>query len=91
VLLEVLKTERHEYTLRCVAGALGGLGKKAEAALPMLKQRLDDPDINVRNCFQQTVQLIEKPKPETVNEQQAKGRAAIQKRISEVRKAATLG
>jgi hypothetical protein len=91
VLLEVLKAERHEYTLRCVAGALGGLGKKAEAALPMLKQRLDDPDINVRNCFQQTVQLIEKPTPETVNEQQAKGRAAIQKRISEVRKAATLG
>lgn len=87
VLLEVLKTERHEYTLRCLAGAVGGFGKKAEAALPMLKQRLDDPDVNVRSCFQQTVQLIENAKPETVNAEQAKGRAAIQKRISEVRKA----
>jgi hypothetical protein len=87
ILLDVLKKDKHEYVRRCTAGALSRLGTKAAAALPVLKEGLQDPDVNVRNAFRQAVDTIENAKPERGNDEQSKKQAAIQKRIHEFRMA----
>jgi hypothetical protein len=61
-LVSVLQTDRHEYVRRCTASVLGHLGQRARAALPVLREGLQDPDVSVRNSFQAAIEMIENPK-----------------------------
>jgi hypothetical protein len=63
-LVAVVAGDRHEYVRRCAAGALSRLGKKAAAALPVLRAGLYDPDVNVRNAFEYAIKQIEGAKRE---------------------------
>ena len=86
-MIDVLKTDKHEYVRRCAASALSRLGQRAQAALPVLKEGIHDPDVNVRNAFQYAVKAIEGAKEEAVPAEQSKKQQAIQERIGRFRKA----
>jgi hypothetical protein len=58
-LVGVLGGDKHEYVRRYAANALYRLGKRGTPALPLLKAGLKDPDVNVRNTFDQAVKQIE--------------------------------
>jgi hypothetical protein len=60
LVIGTLTTDKHEYVRRCAAGALGNLGARAKAALPVLKEGLKDPDANIRGTFEQMIDWIEK-------------------------------
>ena len=86
-LLKVLEEDRHEYVLRCVAGALQRLGWAARPALPELRKLVDDPDVNVKNAFRLAVAEIEKAREDRNAMQQANRIAAIRKDIAAFLKA----
>ncbi len=84
-LLDLLKTEKHEWVRRYAASVLSGMGANARAALPILKAGLDDPDQNVRNFYRHAIESIENSKepaaaPEVLAEK-AKRQRAIRERI----------
>jgi hypothetical protein len=81
-LMKVLKEDNNEYVRRCIAGELLREGWTARSALPALRKLMDDPDVNVKNAFRQTVGAIEKAKEEPGWQEQGKLTAAIQKDIS---------
>jgi hypothetical protein len=80
---KVLKTEKHEYPLRCATGSASHLGAAGKPLLPALRELLKSPDKNVQNAAQYAIDGIEKAKPEAVPEAEAKTRAAIRKEIRE--------
>ena len=80
---KVLKTDAHEYPLRCAAGAASHLGAAAKTLLPILRERLKSEDKNVQNAVQYAIDAIEKAKPEAVPEADVKVRMAIRKEIRE--------
>jgi hypothetical protein len=80
---KVLKTETHEYPLRCAASIASTIGAEAKSLLPALRAGLKNEDKNVQNFFQYAIDAIEKAKPEVVSEAEAKTRAAIRKEIRE--------
>ena len=85
-LIEVLKSDKHEYARRSAAGALSRLGKAAAPALPVLKAGLNDPDVNVRNAYDYAVKQIEGAKDEEPGAEQGKRQQAILEGISAFRK-----
>jgi len=80
-LFALLKSEKHEYTRRCLASELAHLGAKAKGALPALQEYVNDPDQNVRNAFQQAVKLIENSPALAENPEELRDRAAIREQI----------
>jgi len=86
-LVEVLKTDKHEYVRRSVAGALSRLGRKAEVALPILKEGVKDSDVNVRSSFEQAVVAIEKAEAQPVKEEEIQKLRALLDQIAKFRKA----
>jgi len=80
LVIDTLKTDKHEYVRRCAAGALGNLGVRAKDALPVLKEGLNDPDANIRSTFEQMIDWIEKA-PEATPAGMARFQA-IQKQIA---------
>jgi HEAT repeats len=85
-LVGVLKEEKAEYPRRCTAGALSRMGKKAEAALALLKAGLNDPDVNVRNAFEHAVKQIEEAKDDGPNKEHIERQRAILEGIGTFRK-----
>jgi hypothetical protein len=82
-LQRVLKSEKHEYPLRCAASVASSLGAVAKPLLPELRELLKSEDKNVQHVAQYAIDTIEKAKPEAVPEADAKLRAAIRKEIRE--------
>jgi hypothetical protein len=80
---KVLKGDKHEYPLRCAASVASRLGTDGKPLLPALRELLKSDDKNVQNMAQYTIDAIEKAKPDTVPEADAKKRAAIRKEIRE--------
>ncbi len=85
-LVAVLKNDKHEYARRSAAGALARLGKKAASALPILKDGLNDPDVNVRNAYEYAVKQIEGAKEDKPDEKQARRQRDLLEGISAFRK-----
>jgi hypothetical protein len=81
LLLDTLKADPHEYVRRSAAGALGRLGGRAAAALPVLREGLRDPDVNVRSCFQIAIDMIEHPTDEQPTPQQLDRQRVLRDRI----------
>jgi hypothetical protein len=61
--------DKESYVRLCAAGALAGLGRKAAAALPQLRQRLRDAAPNETQAFQEAIQKIESSKEEPGKEE----------------------
>jgi hypothetical protein len=80
---QFLKTETHEYPLRCAAGAASRLAAAGKPLLPALRAHLESKDGNVRNAVQYAIDAIEKAKPDIPPDAQAKARAALRKEIRE--------
>jgi hypothetical protein len=78
-----LKSETDEYPLRCAAGAASYLGAAGKPLLPALRAHLESKDENVRNAVQYAIDAIEKAKPDSPPEAQAKARGALRKEIRE--------
>jgi hypothetical protein len=85
-LVAVLKDDKHEYARRSAAGALSRMGKKAAPALPILKEGLNDPDVNVRNAYEYAVKQIESANEEKPDEKRAARLRVLMEGISEYRK-----
>jgi HEAT repeat protein len=81
ILLDNLKSDKHEYVGRYAASALATLGNRSATALPTLKAGLKDPDVNIRNAFQAAIDLIENPKEEQPSPEQLKQQQALNDEI----------
>lgn len=87
-LTEALRDEKHEWVRRVAAGCLGHLGTQAKAAVPVLKQGLNDPDGNVRSAYQAALEQIESARDEPGQAERLKRERAILDEINEFKKAA---
>jgi hypothetical protein len=56
----MLDRGKHEWVRRAAALSLAEIGWPARAALPTLKQGLNDPDVNIRKVFQTAAEKLEK-------------------------------
>jgi hypothetical protein len=81
-LIDILKTDKHEYVRRSVAGALARIGKRSADALPTLREGLKDPDVNIRSSFEQAVKAIEEAKDDSDRQEHVKKMKAICEDIS---------
>jgi hypothetical protein len=61
-LTELLRPDQHEYVRRSAAGVLSRIGRPALAALPVLRAGKNDPDVNIRNAFNYTIEKLEEAK-----------------------------
>lgn len=86
-LIEMLKKEKNEYVRRMAASCLGNLDVPAKAAIPILKEGLDDPDTNIRQAFKGALEQIQNAKDQPGQEDRLKRELAILKEISEFKKA----
>ncbi|HEV3439555.1 MAG TPA: HEAT repeat domain-containing protein [Gemmata sp.] len=93
-LIEMLKKDKNEYIRRVAASCLGDLDISTEAVVTALKEGLTDPDANIRNHFQATLERIEKAKEKREQskekpeqEDRLKRERAISKEIAEFKKA----
>jgi hypothetical protein len=75
--IELLKTEKHEYVRRYAASSLGRFGARAIAAVPILKEGLNDADMNVKNAYLEAIRTIEKAEPDKAWPAEAKKRQEI--------------
>jgi hypothetical protein len=75
--IELLKTEKHEYVRRYAASSLGQFGARAAAAVPVLKEGLNDADMNVKNVYLEAIRLIEKAEADKAWPMEAKKRQEI--------------
>jgi HEAT repeat protein len=82
-LLKALEEEKHEYPLRCAASALARLGPAAKPAIPAMRAQLKSADKNVKQCFEQAIEIIEKEKSGKISDEETKKRATIRRDISE--------
>jgi hypothetical protein len=83
ILVEALKSDKHEYVRRSAASALARLGKRSTAALPTLKAGLNDPDVNIRNSFQSAVEMIEHPTDDQPTAEQLKERERLAREVDQ--------
>ena len=88
LLIEALKTDKHEYVRRYAASALGRCGKRAAAALPVLKEGLKDNDKNIQQAFAQVIEMIEGAKEDPGWEEKARTLKAIREEIDTFRRTA---
>jgi hypothetical protein len=86
-LLKMLKTEKHEYALRCAASAIVHMGAAAKPALPELKEHLKSDDKNVKSAVQHAIDKIESEKDAAPAEEEVMKRQGIRKEIAEFVKA----
>lgn len=80
---KMLKTETHPSALAGAAWAAGHLGAAGRPLLPLLREAAKSADKGVASTAKQSIEVIEKAKPEPVAEEDAKRRAAIRKEIRE--------
>jgi|SRR5262245_30168616 len=80
---KVLKSEKHEYPLRCATGAASHLGAAGKPLLPALREAMKSEDKNVQNACEYAINAIEKGKDVAVPEAEAKSRGALRKEIRE--------
>jgi len=80
---KMLKTEKEKNPLAGAAWAASSLGAGARPLLPLLKEHAKSADEDVARISRQAIENIERAKPETVSEAEAKQRATIRKEIHE--------
>ncbi len=93
-LIEMLKKDKNEYIRRVAASCLCNLETPVESIVAALKEGLEDPDMNIRNHFQasldrieQAKQKSEEAKEKTAKEERLKRERAIAKEIADFKKA----
>jgi hypothetical protein len=87
-LIEMLKNDKNEYIRRVAASCLCNLDASAKAAVPVLKEGLDDPDANIRHMFKTALERIENAKDQPGQDERLKREQAIAKEIGEFKKEA---
>jgi hypothetical protein len=80
---KMLKSETHEYAIRCTAGVASRLGVEGKPLLPTLRELLKSKDKNVQASAQYAIDAIEKAKGEALPEANVKRKATIRKEIKE--------
>jgi len=86
-LIEMLKKDKNEYVRRVAASCLCGPHIPKEPVVAALKAGLEDPDVNIRNHFQATLEQIEKAKEKPGSEDHLKRERTIAKEIADFKKA----
>jgi HEAT repeat protein len=93
-LIEMLKKDKNEYIRRVAASSLCNPDIPEEPVVTALKEGLEDPDMNVRNHFQATLDRIEiakqkreREKDKIGKEERLKREKAIAKEIADFKKA----
>jgi hypothetical protein len=85
---DMLRNDRSEWVRLVAAGCLGHIGVKAKSAMPALKDRLNDPDANIRKAFQATLDQLENAEEKPGQEEEVRKRIAILQEIRAFMKAA---
>jgi hypothetical protein len=80
---KMLKTEKETNPLAGAGWAAYHLGAGAKPLLPLLKEHVRSADKAVADICRQAIEQIERSKPETVSDADAKKRATIRKEIHE--------
>jgi hypothetical protein len=95
-LIEMLKKDKNEYIRRVAASSLCNPDIPEQSVIAALKEGLEDPDMNIRNHFQATLDRIEiakqkreREKDKTGKEERLKREKAIAKEIVDFKKASS--
>ncbi|HEX3147938.1 MAG TPA: hypothetical protein VHR66_07625 [Gemmataceae bacterium] len=80
---KLLKTERHEYPLRCAISSASRLGAAGKPLLPILQELQKSKDENVVNAAKYAVDAIEKAKPVAIDKTEHETQVSMRKEIRE--------
>ena len=76
----MLDKGKNEWVRRAAALSLAEIGFPARSALPLLKEGLDDPDINIRKVFQTAIEKLDKATESPAEARKARGSKALVER-----------
>ncbi len=79
---QFLKTEKHEYALRCALGGAGRLGAAGKSLIPVIREVMKADDKNVKASCQYAIDEIEKAKDAKEPAADGKTRETIRAEIS---------
>jgi hypothetical protein len=86
-LTSMLDKSENEWVRRVAALNLANIGFTARSALPILKEGLDDPDMNIRKVFRTVIEKLEKATETPGQANETRTKLAIADDIRELKKA----